>query len=523
MDQTELSNEIAILAAEIREIDRRAAERLDYLNEALQSVDDQTVANAGLSKSIDPAGIEEQAIIHHQGHWFHFKWAEWLRNILILTPVAITWFGLAVAASNYRTAIKANDALRTEPFLNLWEQNFQGLGTLPGPTFSGLAFLDFAILVVVIILTLFIHYWKDIKVNSAEKRAADLRQRIEHALWSVDRQTSSVQAFNDPALAALEVRSSVDKFGAQTQEILESINAEQDRLMRIGQQREQELNHLEIFSVGLTKGASDLVRYGQNISVVNNELQTSIKQLIEQLELDGQQQQRMLDSFELVGINTDTLVTTVQGAVRDLEGGISNLNASSNQQTANIGSITNASREMGNLATALLQGENSLRAGILQASTENQDIISSLESTAKSVAGTVSQTNQIVGALSNIEVKLDRHVESMNRLGKGMSLIATRQNETSQAAGQAIKSFQSVSDRLATVIVSMIEETGGLNEAVAESTSKLDKRLLELEVRSGAGPQPRLSKLPWLGWGLLGILILMLFLFSTYVANFIIR
>lgn len=87
------------------------------------------------------------------GFFRSVRGAHLMRNMVALSPLILTWVGLAIAAHAYRDEVQANPALATQSFLLLWQQGF-GSGFL---SFTVVASLDAGLLALVVVLTWWVH------------------------------------------------------------------------------------------------------------------------------------------------------------------------------------------------------------------------------------------------------------------------------------------------------------------------------------------------------------------------------
>ena len=91
---------------------------------------------------------------------------EWLRNVLILAPLLITWVGIAFATARYGELLEESPEMARRPFIQLWQQGFQNGST----RFSTIGFLDVAAIVVVIVLSVWLgHLRRRVEVDVAAR------------------------------------------------------------------------------------------------------------------------------------------------------------------------------------------------------------------------------------------------------------------------------------------------------------------------------------------------------------------
>jgi hypothetical protein len=107
------------------------------------------------------------------GSWI--TWILGLRNALIFAPVLVTWWALSAAAVAYRNALAGSPDLAQVPFLYLWERRFDGQAVLP---LSEVAFVDVAILLILIVLTMAAGYLRDVTVRKHETQVQTCRHHV---------------------------------------------------------------------------------------------------------------------------------------------------------------------------------------------------------------------------------------------------------------------------------------------------------------------------------------------------------
>src|SRR5256885_11581720 len=139
-------------AAAIRRLGDEALAREPSLGTLLgrlaDAVDDGRATEAeGYIGAIDARGLAELLAGAHSRFWAVL---EVLRNVLVFAPIAVTWFGLSLAAGAYADMLAARPDLVSQPFLLLWEQGFGGRIPL---NFSTLALVDASLIGVLIALS----------------------------------------------------------------------------------------------------------------------------------------------------------------------------------------------------------------------------------------------------------------------------------------------------------------------------------------------------------------------------------
>lgn len=176
---TAVKNELDKLAAVVRVGDRAAAGRLSNLGEAVTggpSADAWALSN--IHQVVDADAIATWHVVH-RGKINGVAVLEWLRNVLILGPLVVTWFGIKEAVDSYYQLLSAKPSLSTSSFLFLWQGGFEGRTAL---TLNVVALIDVVILAGVVLLTMLVF----ILDQRRQSRIAWLRWRIESALSDAD-------------------------------------------------------------------------------------------------------------------------------------------------------------------------------------------------------------------------------------------------------------------------------------------------------------------------------------------------
>ena len=181
----------------------------------------RTTEAAAYTGAVDPRGLAELLASKHSRLWAVL---EVIRNVLVFAPIAVTWFGLSIAASAYAQLLGERPELVSRPFLLLWQEGFAGRLAL---NFSTLAITDASLIGVLIVLSLALHIRSEVRDAQVRTQALLKESEIRALLGHVS------------SLGALD-------FGTGDAEtILADMAAEERRIYERAVEREGQLFDLE--------------------------------------------------------------------------------------------------------------------------------------------------------------------------------------------------------------------------------------------------------------------------------------
>ncbi len=284
---TETEKRLTNLAGEIRTIDPEAACRLDSLSRAISaSGNPQGWGGIDVLAAVDPTGIAARmktVTIGHRG----LAMAEMVRNALALMPILLTWLGLFVATTAYRTAVNADPALLGRPFLLLWEEGFGG--HLPPPasflTLSHVALLDVVIIGLMLLLTVHIQRKEQFDQVQRDRDARDTEASVRQASW----QAALIIAERTSPMAY------IDQFQQANEALLNELRAERERLKELTTQREHDASDLNRFVKQFQEGTSQMAQSMNEVKVLFNTM-TAMAEALDQRTAELVRQQQSLGS-----------------------------------------------------------------------------------------------------------------------------------------------------------------------------------------------------------------------------------
>ncbi len=183
---------------------------------------------------------------------------EVLRNSLVLLPLAITWFGIALAVDGYFRLINVHPELAGQSFIYLWQGGFQGRTPL---SLGTLAVLDAFLLTGVFALTL-LAYTRSAWVSLMNRRfGASFSQDLSQAL-------AEAELLLAPRRMPQHL-ASIDKLQQNAQGLLKEITAERQRLAQLAERRERELGDLNDITENLKNTAVVFLNAAQSLASVH--------------------------------------------------------------------------------------------------------------------------------------------------------------------------------------------------------------------------------------------------------------
>jgi hypothetical protein len=202
----------------------------------------RTTEAAAYTGAVDPRGLAELLASKHSRLWAIL---EVIRNVLVFAPIAVTWFGLSIAATAYAELLTARPDLVSRPFLLLWQEGFDGR---LGLNFSTLAITDASLIGVLIVLSLALHVRSEIRDAQVRTKALLKESEIRALLGNVS------------SLGALD-------FGTgDAESILADMAAEERRIYERAVEREGQLFDLEGAIERLRDAAIRLERAAESIA-----------------------------------------------------------------------------------------------------------------------------------------------------------------------------------------------------------------------------------------------------------------
>ena len=405
MDQMSIKVNLKAVANAVKESDENAAQRLEELSLAVGGGSNADAwASCDVYQMIEPESVIKRYKDQHVTNIFH-SWLEWGRNILIFAPLVVTWLGVSQAVDRYNQYINNNPDQSIQPLLLLWQRGFGD--TLPGILkLSSLAFIDFILLMTVLLLTVAAHSMSNTVIQRREQEAEDLRCQLTHALSG----------------AALHLRTRnwqqptnlLTRFDQVTQQFDSTITKLLDQIATLADQQQRELRTFTGFKNDLSNSMIAVASSARDMNSSTTVLQQEVTKLVIPAQTFASQQGTILVSArEAVALLKDQIAAQNVVVKEQEKWGIELikvLNALSdtvNQGKIIASDIDEFTRRQSGLVTAMEKE----RKDVVQ--TANNVYIAT-ESLKHVVAG----INRCVGELNGVNVQMNdlaRRIASMMR------------------------------------------------------------------------------------------------------------
>lgn len=261
----DIQNRIADLATRLDGTSPKAAILLRDLGTAVAgSTSESDWAHADLYRVLNPERISSAYENKRSaGGWV--RWFEFLRNVLVLLPLAVTWWGISIATRGYEEQVAAEPEQASQAFIYLWQTGFGGRIWL---TLERLAAIDGSILFVVFLLTLVLYWYSATRQNRGRTEAAQIQYDLEEILADADLVLSVSRQPNE--YLALQ------RLLKMSDQVLQSLRQESVRFDKFMYERRTELIRLTDFTSQLEDTAKEMVGAVEKLEAASEKTSSSI-------------------------------------------------------------------------------------------------------------------------------------------------------------------------------------------------------------------------------------------------------
>ncbi len=361
------------VARKIQKINPSAANRLFRLSAAVgrapNSMYDAWSLN-DIHQMVGAQAITEQMRakdIPNQG----LRFLEWVRNLLIFLPLVLTWYGISNAVNSYYTFVtvvnSSPSADKTQiqlPFLYLWQQRFGGY--LPGwLTLGNLAFYDFILLLLLVLLTAVVNVRTHLRTGRKEQEAELLQEELTDALSDAALCLTGPRAGQQGGVGGIDIspqlqqlqeeiekdrqsreetmqhaRALIDPIAPLLQSMINEAQYIRGSMDNLGQVQQRSMDNLSQVLQSLAGVAQQIVTDQQQLLITVGELLTeqksnslSVKQLVEDQRIWGQSILNAVQEFTTTSQGLNQMPAAVKLWTSQLEALVNQLGVEHKAQT----------------------------------------------------------------------------------------------------------------------------------------------------------------------------------------------
>lgn len=439
-----LQKNINDLANQILPFEPGTSQRMKKFASDLANGCENELAFIDFQALFDPASLQAAAAVYHERRPAYINWFEMTRNILVLLPITLTWIALSAATHNFNLYISTHPELTDYNFLQLWEQQFGGMSSGFMPTFSQVALIDFLLLVIVVILTLFVHYFQDIRSEKAVTRSYRLRIEMDQLFWEIDKYFAKVRFQQSDTGIGERVNTSLGHFQDSTEEVLNLIAFELKSMESYNKQRILEINGLKSFSSALQSSAYNINGAVAKVGSAYDHLQKVMEEMLTRVDSVIDQQSCWAGVFEETGENSKQSVDTLDRIAQSLAATTSGLTMIVSDATSDNQAMNLAIAEMGKMIKILIDGETGLGNTLDQVKTEMSGVTLKMDDLVTRLDRGVETNQRAVESLQKASAEFARVSNAMNQIIEPLSKIVLAQEATASRSQESISAIERI-------------------------------------------------------------------------------
>ena len=471
-----VASELQGISSSLSEVDPRSSSRLLDLGNALTSEAGRARwSDVDLRRAFNTDRLSHMYAVRREGGYApqRIEVADKVRNVLVLVPILLTWAALAEAARAYDRFLEANPDEKGTPFLLLWQRGFGGEASWFSPTFSTVALIDAAVIIVMILLTFYTHGRREEQEDLIADSAAAFQSEFDNVLAEAGVILAGDRS-NRPAQLADSVERLADRFDRGSQELLTQLQVEHDRLENLASRREKEFADFGRFATGMRAGAEEMHRLLVDLRQVSSGLEGALEDLASEVSGAGEQQRSLLTAVTNLERLTSSSIQSDQAVNRQLSIAASNLAETADkaisgaEQAAQAGRIaSDAVRGLGQIAQKIAESQERV----------DQLVIGDMEASgrlAEALRGNSTGAESTTRALNDVGLGLNRIRSEFERLGNQTGQHANNLSTLLAQQTEIAKDISGVAKELGSVGLTTAQRQREVNQDLQHLVQRLD-------------------------------------------------
>ena len=467
----DLADEISGLAASLEDIDSRSTERLRDLAASLSTEEGRLRwADVDLRRAFNSEYLSHFYAVRREGGYAptSVAVADRVRNVLVLLPIALTWFALYESTKAYREYIDEHPEEISQPFLLLWQRGFDGNGGFFAASFSTLAIIDAIIIGIIIGLTFYSHGRREHREESIDRTAQKFQADVDNILAEATVALAPDRA-GRPAMLARSVERLAERFEHNSQELIARLRVEHDRLESISSRREKEFADFGVFASGMRAGAEETHRLLIELRQVSTALRQSLEDLTSEVGVTGDQNKSLLSAVTSLerlvatGIQSDHGVTRRLAEAAEVLSDAAERSLAGSEAAAQAGRVaTEAVRGIAEIGATLATSQNRVEHAIANESEANARLAEALRSGMTGVSASARTLSEVQASLVGIRDEFRQIAQSNQEYATSLSRMLTEQTSISTGIAKMARDLGSAGATTSQQQHDMTEELSGL-------------------------------------------------------------
>lgn len=472
----DLADEINGLAASLAEIDSRSTERLRDLASSLSTEEGRLRwADVDLRRAFNSEYLAHFYAVRREGGYAptSVAVADRIRNVLVLLPIALTWFALFESTRAYRTYIDEHPDEISQPFLLLWQRGFDGQGGFFATSFSTLAIIDAMIIGVIIALTFYSHGRRERREESIDRTGQKFQADVDNILAEATVALAPDRA-GRPAMLARSVERLAERFENNSQELIARLRVEHERLESISNRREKEFADFGVFASGMRAGAEETHRLLIELRQVSTALHQSLEDMTSEVGVTGDQNKSLLSAVTSLerlvatGIQSDHGVTRRLAEAAEVLAEASERSLAGSEAAAQAGRVaTEAVRGIAEIGAGLAGSQSRVEHAIANESEANTRLAEALRTGMTGVSASARTLSEVQASLVGIRDEFRQIAQSNQEYANSLSRMLTEQTSISSGIARMAR-------ELGTAGATSTQQQQDMSEELSSLIKRLD-------------------------------------------------
>jgi hypothetical protein len=278
------------------------------------------------------------------------RYAHLLRNVAALAPLIFTWIVLGLAAEHYESYLNTHSKAVNQPFLLLWQRGF---GTHFW-SFERVTTIDFSLLALVVLLTVWVHWAEgqaDRSADSVYEAVDSLKAVLTHPavkmpLTAEDWARTASQVLSDTIQQIRELNSASELAIKEASDRLSGIQGTNQKYLEDFQGKTEKL--IQDFGDAVLQTLSSVTEQNKDFIKSTSETNQQLLQALveQQMEPLLTRVQDLVDQFKIQQVAYTDAVSNLTHGVEGIQAAAKGLATSAQAFTGSTGSIAESFKSM---------------------------------------------------------------------------------------------------------------------------------------------------------------------------------